>query len=87
MGLTTDDINLLDACARDVGARIGWELRFAAASDPELVGLMAGTKQIFTVGPARTSDIVREDICDVLDALKRGTRRIILDDAGGPELT
>jgi hypothetical protein len=79
-GLGPDQIASLNARARAVGDRIGWELRFEADENPEFAGLTAGARHVFVVGPQRLVDIVFEDIVLVLDALLRGTRCILDED-------
>ena len=76
-GLSSDDVASLTARARAVGNRIGWELRFAAAEDPQFVGLTAGARQVFVVGPTQLVDLSVDDVIEILDALARGTRRIL----------
>jgi hypothetical protein len=76
---------VLNARARDVGRRIGWQLHFRAASDREFVGLTAGASHIFVLGPVAPSDIRRTDVESILDELLRGVRRII-DGDGDPRL-
>jgi hypothetical protein len=79
-GLSADQIASLNARARTVGNRIGWELRFEADEDPELAGLTAGVRHVFVVGPTRLADLAPDDILSVLDALLLGSRRILDDD-------
>lgn len=76
-GLSFEDIASLNARARMVGNRIGWELRFAAAENPQCAGLAAGTKQAFVVGPTPLTELRVEDVVEVLDSLVCGTRRIL----------
>ncbi|WP_264069338.1 hypothetical protein [Mycolicibacterium komossense] len=76
-GLSAEEIASLNARARVVGNRIGWELRFAAAENPDFAGLTAGAKQVFVVGPANVADLVVHDIIEILDGLLRGSRRIL----------
>jgi hypothetical protein len=76
-GLSSDDVASLNARARAVGNRIGWELRFAAAEDPRFAGLTAGAKQVFVVGPTQLADLSLDDIIEILDSLARGTSRIL----------
>ena len=85
VALSTDDIALLDARARAVGERIGWEMHFQAALNPDLIGLTAGAHHIFVVGPGRVADLA-DDIDVTLGALERGARRIILNEDGDPQL-
>lgn len=75
--LSSDDVASLNARARAVGNRIGWELRFVATDDPRFAGLTAGARQVFVVGPTQLVDLSEDDIIDILDALARGTRRIL----------
>lgn len=84
--LTDDDIATLNQRAREVGQRIGWELAFAVAPNPQFVGLYAGPDRIIIVGPSRISDLAVHEIDLALDALQRGDRRIILDEDGDPRL-
>jgi hypothetical protein len=80
--LSRDDIAILDARARAVGERVGWEMHFSFAPNPEFIGLTAGANHIFVVGPDRLA----YDIDLALDALDRGASRIILDEDGDPRL-
>jgi hypothetical protein len=86
MALSADDIVLLDARARAVGDRIGWELHFQVAPNPEFVGLTAGANHVFVVGPALLADLAAHDIDLTLDALERWERRIVEDEDGDPRL-
>ena len=57
--LTDDDVLALDRRAREVGRRIGWDLQFVVAGNPEFVGLVASggadqTEQIVALGPSHT---------------------------------
>lgn len=85
MALSVDDIAVLDAHARAVGERIGWEMHFQADVDPAFVGVTAGAHHVFVVGPARLSQLTRADVESVLDALMAGTRRLV-DRDGYPHL-
>jgi hypothetical protein len=76
-GLSADEIASLNARARTVGNRIGWELRFEADEDPELAGLTAGARHAFVVGPTRLVELAYDEIVSVLDALLLGGRRIL----------
>jgi hypothetical protein len=76
---------VLNARARDVGRRLGWQLHFRADSDPGFVGLTAGAKHVFVLGPVPLTDLHRADIESLLDELQHGTRRII-DGDGNPHL-
>jgi hypothetical protein len=80
VALRADEIASLNARARTVGNRIGWELRFEAEEDPEFAGLTAGARHTFVVGPTRLADLAFDEIVSVLDALLRGSRRILDDD-------
>lgn len=75
-----DEVASLNARARAVGERIGWELRFEASEDPELAGLTAGTNRTFVMGPTRLEEIVLDDFLAVLDGLLLGNRQIVDDD-------
>lgn len=75
----------LDARARTVGRRIHWEMHFRVDDDSATAGVTAGARHVFIVGPARLSDLTREQVVAVLDALMDGTRRII-DRDGCPHL-
>lgn len=44
--LTPDNIAALDQRARQVGAAIGWQLRFTIAPNPAYVGLVASDETI-----------------------------------------
>ncbi|CAN5366172.1 hypothetical protein BH09ACT8_BH09ACT8_04820 [soil metagenome] len=77
LGLSSEDIASLNARARAVGNRIGWELRFVAAENPQFAGLTAGAKHAFVIGPTHLNDLGVDEMVDVLDALVRGTRRIL----------
>jgi hypothetical protein len=79
-GLSADQIARLNARARAVGERIGWELRFEAAENPEYAGLTAGARHIFVFGPKMVADTEFDDVVAVLDALMRGSRRILDED-------
>jgi hypothetical protein len=79
-GLSADQIASLNARARAVGNRIGWELRFEADEDPEFAGLTAGARHTFVVGPKRLVDLALDDVVLVLDALLLGSRRILDED-------
>lgn len=76
-GLGVDDIASLNARARAVGNRIGWELRFAAAENPQFGGLTAGAKHVFVVGPTQLDALSVDEVVEILDALVCGTRRIL----------
>jgi hypothetical protein len=86
-GLNRDDVAVLNALARELGEKLGWELHFQAAADPEFAGLTAGAGHTFITGPTRVSDLDRESIVQIFDALRRGTRRIVADANGDPMLT
>jgi hypothetical protein len=86
MALSANDIALLDARARAVGERIGWEMHFQVAANPEFVGLTAGAKHIFVIGPARLADLAAHDINLTLDTLERRERKIVEDEDGDPRL-
>jgi hypothetical protein len=86
VAVTDDEIRKLDARARAVGERIGWELHFMVAPNPDFVGLAAGANQVFVVGPSRLADLVINDVDLTLDALERGERRIVLDEDDDPQL-
>lgn len=82
--LSEDDVRRLDERAVEVGRKIGWELRFMVASNPEYVGLVAGS--IVIVGPAKLSDLAAHDIEMDLELLESGARQIVLDEDGDPRL-
>ena len=84
--LTDEDVLALDRRAREVGRRIGWDLQFVVAGNPEFVGLVAGADQIVVLGPSRIADLAVHEIDLALDALQRGDRRIVLDEDGDPRL-
>jgi hypothetical protein len=56
MTMTPEQVAGLNARAQEVGAKIGWRLRFMPAPNPKYVGLIAGAEQIFAMGPAKLSD-------------------------------
>ncbi|SBS77467.1 conserved hypothetical protein [uncultured Mycobacterium sp.] len=85
MGLSADDIARLDARAREVGRRLHWEMHFQTDDDPAFAGVTAGARHVFIMGPARLSDLTRESVEAILDALAAGTRRIV-DGDGVPHL-
>jgi len=86
MALEAEDIRRLDERAQQVGARIGWDLRFRVAPNPEYVGITAGPSEVFVLGPAKLSDLAAHDIDLDLDALERGERVIRADEDGDPRL-
>jgi hypothetical protein len=86
VALSANDIAVLDARARSVGERIGWEMHFRVAPNPEFIGLTAGANHIFVVGPSRLADLAAHEVDLTLDELERGTRRVILDEDGDPRL-
>jgi hypothetical protein len=61
-------------------------MHFQVAPNPEFIGLTAGAKHIFVVGPSRLADLAAHEIDLTLDELERGSRRIILDEDGDPRL-
>jgi hypothetical protein len=79
-GLSAEEIASLNARARTVGNRIGWELRFEADEDPDFAGLTAGVRHAFVLGPTRLAHLASDDIVSVLDALLHGSRRILDED-------
>lgn len=79
-GLRPNDVASLNARARAVGNRIGWELRFAAAEDPRFAGITAGAAHVFVVGPSQLDKLAVDDIIEILDGLVCGTRRILDED-------
>jgi hypothetical protein len=83
---TDDDIRKLDARARAVGERIGWELHFKVAPNPDFVGLAAGANPVFVLGPSRLADLLLHDVDLALDRLERGKQRIVPDEDGDPRL-
>lgn len=86
MALQPEDVQRLNERAREVGRRIGWELRFRVAPNLEYVGVTAGPEQVFVLGPAKLSDLAAHDIELDLDALERGDRVIRPDEDGDPRL-
>ncbi|WP_210687514.1 hypothetical protein [Mycolicibacterium sp. GESEQ-9] len=88
--LTPDNIATLDQRARQVGAAIGWQLRFTVAPNPAYVGLVASDEtigdEIIILGPSRITDLAVHEIDLTLDALERGERHIIHDEDGDPRL-
>lgn len=62
MPLTPDDISRLDDRAKAVGRKIGWDLRFVVAPNPEYVGVTAGPEHVFVLGPAKLADLAAHDI-------------------------
>jgi hypothetical protein len=86
VALTADGIRKLDARARAVGERVGWELHFTVAQNPDFVGLAAGAKQVFVLGPSPLADLLVHDVDLTLDRLERGERRIVPDENGDPRL-
>jgi hypothetical protein len=73
--------------AKRVGEKVGWELEFAVAPNPEYVGLTAGPERIFVISPAKLSDLAAYEIEFELDLLERGDRAIRLDEEGDPRIT
>jgi hypothetical protein len=86
MAPTEDDIRKRDARACEVGERIGWELHFTVAPDPDFAGLTAGANQVFVPGPSRLDDLLVHDIDLTLDRLEQGEQRIVTDGNGDPRL-
>ncbi len=86
MPLTPDDISRLDDRARDVGSKIGRDMRFVVAPNPEYVGVTAGPDNVFVLGPAKLADLAAHDIELDLDALERGDREVRPDEDGDPRL-
>lgn len=86
MPLTPDDISRLDDRAKAVGRKIGWDLRFVVAPNPEYVGVTAGPEHVFVLGPAKLADLAAHDIELDLDALERGERELRPDEDGDPRL-
>lgn len=84
--MTPEQISELDTRAQQVGAKIGWPMRFIPAPNPEYVALVAGTDQICVVGPAKLSNLAAHDIDLTLDQLERGDRTIVTDEDGDPRL-
>ncbi|TCJ21656.1 hypothetical protein [Nocardioides jejuensis] len=84
MPLTEDEVTRLDDRAREVGRRVGWDLKFVVAPNPEFVGLAVGS--IFIKGLDRLNDLAYLDIDLDLDAIERGDRRIVFDEDGDPRL-
>jgi hypothetical protein len=86
VALTDDEIRKLDARAREVGERIGWDLHFMVSPNPDFYGLAAGANRVFVVGPSRLADPVVHDVHLTLEALEQGERRIVPDEDGDPRL-
>jgi len=86
MALRVDEVRRLDERARSVGEKIGWEMRFIVAPNPEYVGLVAGPDRVFVIGPGKLADLTAYDIELDLDALERGDRHISRDEDGDPRL-
>jgi hypothetical protein len=83
--MSADDVARLDARAREVGRHLHWEMHFQADEDTALAGVTAGARHVFIVGPASLSDLTKEGVEAVLDALMDGTRRLVEED-GVPHL-
>lgn len=86
MALHSEDVERLDARARQVGSSIGWQLEFHVAPNPEYVGVTAGPDRIFIIGPFKLADLAAYDVDLDLDALERGDRVIVPDEDGDPRL-
>ncbi|MFY1661186.1 hypothetical protein [Micromonospora sp. WMMD1274] len=86
MALEPEDVQRLNDRPREVGRKIGWDLQFCVAPNPEYVGVAAGPNQVFVLGPAKLSDLAAHDIELDLDALERGDRTIGPDEDGDPRL-
>jgi len=86
MALTPQEVADLDARAQQVGEKIGWQLRFFAAPNPEYVTLTASDDQICIVGPSKLSDLAAFEIDLILDELENGKRSIQPDEDGDPRL-
>ena len=84
--LSDEDVSRLNLRAIEVGQKIGWDLQFIVAPNPEYVGLCAGPDRIIIAGPAKLSDMAAHDIELDIDALERGDKQIILDEDGDPYL-
>lgn len=76
MAMSADDVARLDARAREVGRHLHWEMHFKTDADTGLAGVTAGARHVFVVGPAPLTDLTREGVEEVLDALAAGIRRI-----------
>jgi hypothetical protein len=86
MAMTPEQVADLDARAQEVGAKIGWRLRFLAAANPEYVALVGGPDQVVIKGPAKLADMAAHDIDFTLDELERGDRRVEPDEDGDPRI-
>ena len=86
MALEPKDVQRLNDRARAVGEKIGWQLQFCVAPNPEWVGVTAGPNGVFVLGPARLSELAAHDIELELDSLERGDRVIRPDEDGNPGL-
>jgi hypothetical protein len=86
MALEPDDVARLNDRAREVGEKIGWDLEFVVAPNPEYVGLIAGPDKVFVLGPSKLSELAAYDIELDLDALERGDRVIRSDEDGDPRI-
>lgn len=72
--LTDEDVLALDRRAREVGRRIGWDLQFVVAGNPEFVGLVAGPADAGT-GPGHHGGLVVEaERTDVEGHAREGNR-------------
>jgi len=85
MALSEEDVQRLDERAQEVGRKIGWDMRFVVAPNPEYVGVVTGPDQVFVMGPSKLSDLAAHDVELDLDALERGDREILPED-GDPRL-
>lgn len=86
MTMTPQQVADLDARAQEVGAKIGWRLRFMALGNNEYVALVAGPDQIVVKGPEKLSNMAAHDIDLTLDELERGDRTIQPDEDGDARL-
>lgn len=86
MALQPEDVVRLNERARDVGLKIGWDLEFAVAPNPEYVGVTAGPDRVFVLGPSKLAELAAYEIEFQLDALERGEREIRPDEDGDPRL-
>lgn len=86
MPLTPDDISRLDDREREVGRKIGWDMRFVVAPNPECVGVTAGPDNVFVLGPSKLADLAAHELDLDLDALERGDRQVRPDEDGDPRL-
>lgn len=86
MPLTPEDITHLNDRAKEVGRKIGWQMQFVVAPNPDYVGVTAGPDHVFVLGPAKLSDLAAHDIELDLDALDRGDRELRADEDGDPRL-